>query len=652
MNFQEAENIYRQLSGQLAAQQITPQEFQARLEQLRLQDPQGAWWQVNQDGGWLRWDGRSWVPSQPPRPAPAQPLASPRPPQPAAPSVPPAQPTRQPALKKTPQPPQTLAQFFVLLFKGMLKSWLIKIPLSIGTALVVWIFHTYLLIGPNGGFAPGTNATLDAVLALNDRVASGTLFWTLLMLLITIAFSNLIRPGPLKLAEKLIRTPGWIAESLKRSGPLGAALLLGLGALTILIGIVQGHRLNNLLLSFLVFGSVIAQRESLAGFVSSLAWSDAQRLLKPKRRPAFDYAWVGAGLTGAALGFFAAAILPFAPYCGCTSAVILFGLMILLVVARQKGALPKALMLALLMALVFTVSPALADDGGWGEAGGSLLGWLTSEGALIAAALGLPPAIGSAIAVLLGSSLSTAIPKDTLNEWIKAGLPNSQMGLLKNRLADLIKAKIKDGYFVRNPSLWKKAWNNSIGRIDEWVRGYTGGQCQEFGEWGAKWSEGIVKDIYGQETMVTDITCFRNPWINHRATRVILPNGERMVLDFWEGVAAGEPRIYPESEWIQRYTDKLGGSPEIMRSDHEIFLGNLIRDYGKEAAYERFRRVYKKDPQTAEMMIRSFENAPWEIPEAPAQPPPQAPSAPYTPPRTTSDELFEKIHPNSPKPEK
>ncbi|RPI31829.1 MAG: hypothetical protein EHM70_10555, partial [Chloroflexota bacterium] len=434
MNFQEAENTYATLRQQLAARQIRPQDFSMYVSRLRLQDPQGAWWQICEtDGSWLRWDGAAWRPAIPPHRVQAQApvmAAQPMRPQPQAPVMPaqPVQPQPQavvmqprpapqamPAVRpqKVTQPPQTLLQLLVLILKGMLKGWLIKIPLSIGIMLFVWVFHTFLLIGPNGGFGSGTSKILDSILALNDRVVTGTLFWTLLSMTISSFIAAIIRNGPVKIVNNLTSAPGWIVKSVKRSRLAGPSLALGFGALTILFGVIQGNRINNFLLGVLFMGSVIAQQQSFPSLVARLGWSDLQRLLKPKRPLSFDMAWVAAGLTGATLGFFGASILPFAPYCGCASVVLLLGIMIALIFL-QKGrpAMGAAiLLLALILTAGLATSPALADDGGWEEAGGSFGAWVQSEGAAVAVAMGLPPSLGAALGTLIAlGALGLPIP--------------------------------------------------------------------------------------------------------------------------------------------------------------------------------------------------------------------------------------------------
>ncbi|MBN2147568.1 MAG: hypothetical protein JW726_09270, partial [Anaerolineales bacterium] len=434
MNFQEAEYHYRRLRQQLAARQISPQQFAAQVARLRVQDAQGAWWQMRaQDGTWLQWNGRAWLPASLPQDgmrAPMKPVEQPAPPpsqRPSQPPVPPPQgyamPQPAPAAarpasvpqkppRKAPKPPKSLAELLLLLLKGYIKRWFIRLPLALAASLLVWVVHTFLLVGPNGGFAPGTNRILDLVLALQGRMVQGTLFWTLLSMLVASSLGRIFRTGPINTIQRVIATPGWVLHSFQQSRLAGAAILLGCGATTVLAGVIQGNLLNNFLLSLLVVGSLIAQRESFPGLVASLAWSDTQRLIKPKKTVPFQLAWVGAGLSGAALGFLWATLLTFsryAPYCGCASVLLLLGIMVaLIVVQKSKPALGATLLLlAVVGATAFSITPALADDGGWEEAGGDIGSWVQSEGAVKAVTMGIPPTLGAGIGVLIGLGLST-----------------------------------------------------------------------------------------------------------------------------------------------------------------------------------------------------------------------------------------------------
>ncbi len=83
MNFDEATQRYTTLRQQYDAGQIDWNGLVAATGNLRLQDAEGRWWQIEPAGGiWHMWDGRAWVTTagQPtgasPGAVPADPAAS------------------------------------------------------------------------------------------------------------------------------------------------------------------------------------------------------------------------------------------------------------------------------------------------------------------------------------------------------------------------------------------------------------------------------------------------------------------------------------------------------------------------------------------------------------------------------------------------
>ncbi|HKP51204.1 MAG TPA: hypothetical protein VJ183_00985 [Chloroflexia bacterium] len=64
--FRWAEQEYSRLRGELATRRIHPQQYQAAVGQLRVQDARGSYWMLDvQSGRWLVYDGRGWVPADP-----------------------------------------------------------------------------------------------------------------------------------------------------------------------------------------------------------------------------------------------------------------------------------------------------------------------------------------------------------------------------------------------------------------------------------------------------------------------------------------------------------------------------------------------------------------------------------------------------------
>lgn len=65
--FDEMNHTFLNLKAQWAAGRMDRDTFVRKVYELRLTDDQGTWWQIDPDsGGWLRWDGSTWIRSKPP----------------------------------------------------------------------------------------------------------------------------------------------------------------------------------------------------------------------------------------------------------------------------------------------------------------------------------------------------------------------------------------------------------------------------------------------------------------------------------------------------------------------------------------------------------------------------------------------------------
>lgn len=67
MHFDEARQRFDQLTTRWRQGQITQEQYVASVNELRVQDPSGTWWQLDPaSGGWIFWNGSQWVPGAPP----------------------------------------------------------------------------------------------------------------------------------------------------------------------------------------------------------------------------------------------------------------------------------------------------------------------------------------------------------------------------------------------------------------------------------------------------------------------------------------------------------------------------------------------------------------------------------------------------------
>lgn len=66
MSFQQAMQQYHELCRQYHSQQINGDQFSQAVDELRVQDRRGNWWQLSYQGQWLCWNGAEWIPGSPP----------------------------------------------------------------------------------------------------------------------------------------------------------------------------------------------------------------------------------------------------------------------------------------------------------------------------------------------------------------------------------------------------------------------------------------------------------------------------------------------------------------------------------------------------------------------------------------------------------
>jgi hypothetical protein len=328
--------------------------------------------------------------------------------------------------KKAVQPPKTLLEFLGLLLRQMPKNLLKSIPWMILMSGFTWVFHTYLLVFINEGFdVTGASRWIKAALS-GPWWPSGILFWTLMGGLASFAFGQLRQNGLGKTFNAIGSTPGWIVKSLKGFSMPRLALLLGSLVSGFLVMAIANSPLYAFQFGLLLVGEWLAQGKGLLGIVVPLGWSDAQRLFRRSRPPApFSPNGMALVLAGLSTSAFCGLIFPFW-FLACVLGWMMVGLVVLLV-TRKGRPTPQATIILLggLLAMGWLAlrlnGVVLADDGGWGESCGRLDCWITSAGAATALGFGFPPALGSALGWLFGSTLAGVLGISTIYAPVIAG---------------------------------------------------------------------------------------------------------------------------------------------------------------------------------------------------------------------------------------
>ena len=206
-----------------------------------------------------------------------------------------------------------------------------------------------------------------------------------------------------------------------------------------------------------------------------------------------------------------------------------------------------------------------------------------------------------------------------------AGTPEvtpEKLETFRRRFQQIVSQKMNEGHYVRNTDFLRKAWNQVPGRFLDLFSGHKGGQCGEYSEWGKQWSEPLVRELFGDGAIVDSITIEEQTSLvqqdifdeadalvqsNHTATRVILPNGESYILDYWSAIGDrqekwftdqayqaifGEPtprdriELIPEKQWINKWTQRIGPADAVVQDNTsgQQYLQNLYKHHDSEEA--------------------------------------------------------------------
>jgi hypothetical protein len=189
-----------------------------------------------------------------------------------------------------------------------------------------------------------------------------------------------------------------------------------------------------------------------------------------------------------------------------------------------------------------------------------------------------------------------------------------------------VRDKIAEGYYVKNYSFMRHV-RTAGAALNPFLDKSRGGRCGEYGEWGMKWIKPCV-DQYFPGAVVDDLFVEEKSTVhkkhvgdyvdaiyeaNHRAARVVLPDGRRFVVDYWDAVGSGSPELQPQTVWVKKWRDRIGFADSVLSaSDDEAILKKAVLRLGEEKGFDLFRKQNKGLKNAhPEIWIKSWQREPW-----------------------------------------
>ena len=164
-------------------------------------------------------------------------------------------------------------------------------------------------------------------------------------------------------------------------------------------------------------------------------------------------------------------------------------------------------------------------------------------------------------------------------------------------------------------------------------------RANDYGTLGIAWIgpcvEPLYKDAVIDEIVVEEAAPAKSPALDHhawrrtgasalvwsphhRATRIVLPDGRRYVVDYWEGISTGTGRLQTEGSWSQRWRANVDAAlgPEsdatVRLAPDQRALADAVKKHGADKGVAVYRKAAaRKKGAKPDTWIASFRRQPW-----------------------------------------
>ena len=361
--------------------------------------------------------------------------------------------------------PAELLPLLGYIAKKSLSSFFRQLPISIALGAAALLAHTYLLVVINEGF--GADKPIGNFLALQGNTLSGSLIWMVGSALVVGLIGRLFGKRPkVSIRRRIGAVRQYLAEAPMdaysvMAGGLGFALLLGDFTTST----------ANLALAIGMGAFLASKAGSALSLLVRTAWNTLFSVVRRDKIQKYGMAAGYAGVLAASLGFIATSVVPIG---GLVPGLTLLGAALALGMKGRSGPTTGVVMLiAGTVAAFFLAQPGalLADDGGWQEAGGTIGGWLRSQGALQAVLQGLGPALAAIFGPLLVSVLrdiGMSLP-DLDGQLAQPPQPEAEQGRPQATSSGLIDPETGDPLFEHDGVSYEGGQKGQIWYNNTWM---------------------------------------------------------------------------------------------------------------------------------------------------------------------------------------